>query len=103
MTHSSSDGATPPNEYEKGAVNEHLETIRTVSRIPGNDHYYNKDGLRTYGDDEDHDHEPPVSIRFIWHACRMLTVLADDWLAFHVPCCYGLPMDWLADPGLSLR
>lgn len=39
-----------------------LETIRTVSRVPGNSHYYEKNGLRTYGDDEDHDHEPPVSV-----------------------------------------
>lgn len=30
--------------------------------VPGHD-YYEKDGLRTYGDREDHDHEPPV--RFI--------------------------------------
>jgi hypothetical protein len=41
---------------------QHLEVVRTVSRVPGNDHYYEKDGLRTYGDnDVDHDHEPPVS------------------------------------------
>jgi hypothetical protein len=31
----------------------HLETIRTVSRVPGNPNYYEKNGLRTYGDDED--------------------------------------------------
>jgi hypothetical protein len=41
---------------------EHLEVIRTVSKVPGNDHYYEKDGLRTYGDNEDHEHEPPVSL-----------------------------------------
>lgn len=40
---------------------QHLEAIRTVSKVPGNPNYYEKDGLRTYGDDEDHDHEPPVS------------------------------------------
>ena len=39
----------------------HLEAIRTISRVPGNDHYYEKDGLRTYGDNEDHEHEPKVS------------------------------------------
>lgn len=47
----------------KGPVTQepqHLENIRTVSRVPGNDHYYEKNGLRTYGDGEDHDHEPPV-------------------------------------------
>jgi hypothetical protein len=42
-----------------------LEVIRTVSRVPGNDHYYEKDGLRTYGDDEDHEHEPDVSCNSI--------------------------------------
>lgn len=39
---------------------EHLEVVRTVSQVP-NPRYYEKDGLRTYGDGEDHDHEPPVS------------------------------------------
>lgn len=32
-----------------------LEMIRTISRIPGNDNYHNKDGLRTEGDGEDHE------------------------------------------------
>jgi hypothetical protein len=36
------------------------QRINTTERIPGNEHYYEKDGLRTYGDGEDHDHEPPV-------------------------------------------
>jgi hypothetical protein len=57
---------------------QHLENIRTVSRVPGNPHYYEKDGLRTYGDDEDHDHEPPVSrtagtqaqIHMLMESCR---------------------------------
>lgn len=35
----------------------HLENIRTVSRVPGNSNYYEKDGLRTYGDDEDREAE----------------------------------------------
>jgi hypothetical protein len=59
----SENSSTPPNEkvHETADVKaEHLEAIRTVSRVP-NPHYYEKDGLRTYGDDEDHDHEPPVS------------------------------------------
>jgi len=34
--------------------------ISTAERVPGHEGYYEKDGLRTYGDDEDHDHEPPV-------------------------------------------
>ncbi|TGO52987.1 hypothetical protein BOTNAR_0307g00040 [Botryotinia narcissicola] len=39
---------------------DHVEVVRTVSRVPGNAHYYEKDGVRTYGDGEDHDHEPPT-------------------------------------------
>lgn len=59
----SESSASPPNEKDEVAreTPEHLEVIRTVSRVPGNSHYYEKEGLRTYGDDEDHDHEPPVS------------------------------------------
>ena len=37
-----------------------LETVHTHERIPGHPNYYEKDGLRTYGDEADHDHEPPV-------------------------------------------
>lgn len=61
-SNNSESDATPPSEKD-GVVRDatHLEVIRTVSRVPGNSHYYEKDGLRTYGDDEDHDHEPPVS------------------------------------------
>ena len=39
---------------------DHLEAIHTNERVPGHESYYEKNGLRTYGDDEDHDHEPPV-------------------------------------------
>ena len=52
----------------KGA---HLENIRTISRVPGNPNYYEKDGLRTYGDDEDHEHEPPVSCMAAQNADEM--------------------------------
>ena len=38
----------------------HMETVHTNERVPGHTNYYEKDGLRTYGDDEDHDHEPKV-------------------------------------------
>jgi hypothetical protein len=36
--------------------------INATEKVPGNDHYYEKDGLRTYGDGEDHEHEPPVRL-----------------------------------------
>jgi hypothetical protein len=69
LTGTSENSYTPPNEKSHASTDagnhEHLETIRTVSRVPGNPHYYEKDGLRTYGDDEDHDHEPPVGRRVV--------------------------------------
>ena len=37
-----------------------IEHVKTTERVPGHPGYYEKGGLRTYGDDEDHDHEPPV-------------------------------------------
>lgn len=39
----------------------HVEQIRTNEKVDGHPGYYEKDGLRTYGDDQDHDVEPPVS------------------------------------------
>jgi hypothetical protein len=55
-------------EHEKSAA--HLDPIKTRERVPGHDNYYEKNGLRTYGDDEDHDHEPPVrgKLRLNWKA-----------------------------------
>lgn len=38
----------------------HLDVVHTNERVAGHPNYYEKDGLRTYGDEEDHDHEPPV-------------------------------------------
>lgn len=36
--------------------------VHTNEVVPGHANYYEKDGLRTYGDDEDHDHEPPLTL-----------------------------------------
>jgi hypothetical protein len=38
-----------------------LDIVHADERGPGHPTYYEKDGLRTYGDGEDHDHEPPVT------------------------------------------
>ncbi len=46
-----------PGEKE---VTTHVDQVHTNEKVPGHPGYYEKDGLRTYGDDEDHDHEPPV-------------------------------------------
>ena len=56
--------STPPAaSVEKVDNSEHVERIKTRDHVPGHENYYEKDGLRTYGDGEDHDHEPPVRIR----------------------------------------
>jgi len=44
-----------------------LETVHTNERVPGHSNYYEKNGLRTYGD-EDHEHEPPVC----YHALKLM-------------------------------
>lgn len=38
------------------------EAVHSDERSPAQKNYHEKDGLRTYGDDADHDHEPPVSL-----------------------------------------
>ena len=58
----SKDGKTP-SDVEKAVrvdTNDSLAAVRTVSRVPGNSTYYEKDGLRTMGDGVDHIHEEPV-------------------------------------------
>ena len=49
---------------------DHVEQIHTKERVPGHSNYYEKDGLRTYVDDEDHNHEPRMSFR------RMMSLVA---------------------------
>lgn len=82
---------------------DHLEVIRTVSRVPGNTRYYEKDGLRTYGGDEDHDHEPPVGIETYIQDFITKYVLTDDHKSIDVIGCDGFLMDGFANPSISLR
>lgn len=50
---SSSDGSsTPPAKEGVTEHVEHVERIKTKERVPGHDNYYEKNGLRTYGDGE---------------------------------------------------
>ena len=56
----SPDNSSTPMTGEKDGVGAQVEPIHTNEKVPGNPGYYEKDGLRTYGDDADHDHEPPV-------------------------------------------
>ncbi|KAH6679752.1 MFS multidrug transporter-like protein [Halenospora varia] len=79
-----SGSSTPPSVAKETSGADHLENldgIRTVSRVPGNSHYYEKDGLRTYGDDEDHDHEPPMTI----HRFMSLVAMAFLWTGSQIP------------------
>ncbi|KAG0651668.1 Trichothecene efflux pump TRI12 [Hyphodiscus hymeniophilus] len=75
----------------------HLENIRTVSRVPGNPNYYEKNGLRTYGDDEDHEHEPPMTI----HRFMSLVAMAFLWTGSQIPVYLfgGIPPYIYADLG----
>lgn len=58
------------------ATLEHIEHIHTNERVPGHTNYYEKDGLRTYGDGEDHDHEPPMNFK------RMMALIAMAFCKF---------------------
>ena len=53
-------GSDSPTGNKEPAT--HVEQLHTNEKVPGHPGYYEKDGLRTYGDDEDHDHEPPVRL-----------------------------------------
>jgi hypothetical protein len=64
--------STPPGTAEKDLGGTQVEVIHTNERIPGHPGYYEKNGLRTYGDDEDHDHEPPVSRRAAQVMCGLV-------------------------------
>lgn len=49
----------------------HVEAIHTNEQVPGHTNYYEKGGLRTYGDDADHDHEPKMSFARIMSLIAM--------------------------------
>lgn len=36
--------------------------VHNNEAIPGHTNYYEKDGVRTYGDVDDHEHEPPLTL-----------------------------------------
>ena len=53
---------SPTTSAEEKAFDSHIEQIHTGERVEGHPGYYEKGGLRTYGDGQDHDHEPPVRV-----------------------------------------
>jgi hypothetical protein len=55
-------GAASTTQKEEKVEETKEQIVREGSTDPGNPNYYEKDGLRTYGDGQDHDHTPPVSL-----------------------------------------
>ncbi|KAK4548278.1 hypothetical protein LTR36_010148 [Oleoguttula mirabilis] len=77
----SSDSSNQTPDVEEKTTMHHVEQIHTNERVPGHTNYYEKDGLRTYGDDEDHDHEPPMTFsRFM-----SLLAMAFLWTGSQIP------------------
>ena len=101
---STSESITTPIDDEKHAAGIQVEKVPSNEIVPGHPGYYEKDGLRTYGDDEDHDHEPPVLI--VWQCglnhvtnVNLSVVLEPD----HVIDCHGVLMDRLSNSSIHLR
>lgn len=63
---------------DDGAITTH---ISAREKVPGRTNYYEKDGLRTYGDNEDHDHEPRMTLRRF----MSLTAMAFLWTGSQIP------------------
>jgi hypothetical protein len=88
----SENSVTLPNEKDGVAgapgASEHLQAITAVVRV-GTDNYYEKDEPRTYGDGEDHNHEPPVFSQILQIQDLRLTMVLDDSPPNHVSYCYG--------------
>ncbi|KAK3620392.1 hypothetical protein LTR56_023415 [Elasticomyces elasticus] len=93
---SSPEGSTRTPDVEKAALG-HIEQIHTNERVPGHTNYYEKDGLRTYGDGEDHDHEPPMSFK----RAMSLLAMAFLWTGSQIPVYLfgGIPPYIYADLG----
>ncbi|KAK5682360.1 hypothetical protein LTS10_005487 [Elasticomyces elasticus] len=93
---SSPEGSNRTPDVEKAALG-HIEQIHTNERVPGHTNYYEKDGLRTYGDGEDHDHEPPMSFK----RAMSLLAMAFLWTGSQIPVYLfgGIPPYIYADLG----
>ncbi|TGO90302.1 hypothetical protein BPOR_0070g00140 [Botrytis porri] len=72
---------TPPSNSFEAMESEKVERIVTHDKVPGHNNYYEKKGLRTYGDDEDHDHEPEMSMRRF----MSLVAMAFLWTGSQIP------------------
>lgn len=83
----SSDGAESDEKHQEKAEVEKKDKydgahrIATKEQIPGHPNYYERDGLRTYGDDEDHDHEPKMTFSRL----MSLVAMAFLWTGSQIP------------------
>ncbi|KAF9739472.1 trichothecene efflux pump, partial [Paraphaeosphaeria minitans] len=74
-------GSEEHSPTAKPATREHIEQFHTNERVPGHTSYHEKDGLRTYGDDENHDVEPPMTFSRI----MSLIAMAFLWTGSQIP------------------
>ena len=72
MAANSTESSSP---VEEKVVSSQIEAVHTNERVPGHPAYYEKNGLRTYGDGEDHEHEPQVQHPLY----RSNGIVADCW------------------------
>ena len=102
MAHSTSSSSSGPAIEEKSGAK--VETVHTNERILGQNAYYEKDGLRTYGDDADHEHEPPVSCftSNVWGRDWRSPVL-DEFQETNVSDRHGISMDGLTNSSIYIR
>ncbi|KAJ8067348.1 hypothetical protein OCU04_004701 [Sclerotinia nivalis] len=73
--------STPPSGSTDAMDPEKVECVATHNKVPGHSNYYEKNDLRTYGDDEDHDHEPKMSFRRF----MSLVAMAFLWTGSQIP------------------
>jgi hypothetical protein len=85
---------------EKGISSKYNETTTTSESPLDHEDNHEKNGLRIYGDDEDHDIEPKVYPTFPSHSSS-LTSLTDVLQAHDVLGRHGLPLDWISNSCLS--
>ncbi|EXJ79815.1 hypothetical protein A1O3_08100 [Capronia epimyces CBS 606.96] len=100
-TQADSSSDTQASPVVNKEITAHIEHVHTNEKVPGHPGYYEKDGLRTYGDDEDHDHEPPMTVT----RALSLVAMAFLWTGSQIPVYIlgGIPPYIYSDIGGSDR
>lgn len=87
-------------------ANTHVEVLASKRKCSDRSAYHEKNGLRTYGDDEVHDVEPAVSPhrRIGCLSCNIHNLTIADVLSHDYEFgCHGFPLDWRPDSCLYFR